>query len=163
MLAPADIRTYQARITYYSGDAGPWYEHLVEDEGLTLAEARDVISNFELYPCVVEGVGHVATIIKRNKEIHIAIYRRFRGKNHVTRAWLRRMLEPMMQKECVLCTKFGPGEDSSFAERVGFEQVGVTIDGVRTFLMTRFRAARTQNDNYRDDFRQRCVGRSNQT
>ena len=99
MQAPADVRTYQARARAYTGDRGPWLEHMVEDCGCTLEDAMRYLDPYECIPLIDEKKGHMATVIKRNKEIHIAIYRRWRHRAQVSIARINRFLKPLLERE----------------------------------------------------------------
>lgn len=127
---PANLRTYTARSRAYVGPRGPWLEHLVEDECVSMEDAISLLAPWELLP-VVDGVhGHIATIIKLNKEVHVAMYRRYRNKAQVSARRLRLFLKSLLDKEVFLVTKLGPNEDARFVERLGFQPIGGTIDGV---------------------------------
>lgn len=119
----------------FSGPRGPWLEHLVSDEGMTLEQALQVLALFECIPYACEKHGHVATLIKRKKEVHFAAYRRFRKKVLISHARIAEFLQPILDKEHFLVTKLAKGEDSSFIERLGFQQLGSTIDGTRTYIL----------------------------
>lgn len=143
MQIPADVRTYQARAPRYAGIRGPWLEHLVEDENLSYEEAMAALGNWELIPYIDEKEGHMATLLKRNKEVHFAIFRRFRHKGAVTLKRIREFLEPILDKEVFLVTKVGRDEDSRFIERLGFQELGSTIDGnIRTYILNELRHTR---------------------
>jgi hypothetical protein len=119
----------------HSGPRGPWSEHLVEDEGMTLEQALQVLATFECLPYRDPKHGHVATIIKRNKEIHFAAYRRYRKKVLISHARIAEFLQPLLDKEVFLVTKLAKGEDPAFIERLGFQRLGATIDGTTTYIL----------------------------
>ena len=135
MQVPSDIKTYQARARNYTGDRGPWLEHLVEDEGLTHAEAHALIAHFEIIPYLDNEHGHMATLLKCRKEVHLAVYRRFRKKGYINAARLAEFFQPILDKEVFLVTKLADNEPSAFIEHLGFEQLGVTMSGFRTFIL----------------------------
>ena len=135
MKLPSDIQTYKARATYYRGLRGPWIEHLIEDEGLDFSQALRALQDWELIPYIDSKHGHMATLLKRNKEVHVAAYRCFRKKGHVTTTRLLEFFKPILEKEVFLVTKLAPGEDSRFIEHLGFQPLGVTIDGVKTYIL----------------------------
>ena len=135
MRVPADVQTYNTRKARYAGVRGPWLEHLVEDEGLTIAQAMSMLDDWELLPYIDEQHGHMATLLKKNKEVHIAGYRRFRKRGHVNARRIAEFFKPILDAEVFLVTKLAPSEDSRFIEHLGFEPLGVTIDGVRTFIL----------------------------
>lgn len=135
MQIPSDIRTYQARTRNYIGDRGPWFEHLIEDEGLTHEQAVEMLDGWELIPYLDSEHGHMATLLKRNKEVHFAGYRRFRKRGYITPKRLRDFFQPILDKETFLVTKLADGESAAFIEHLGFQQLGVTMDGFRTFIL----------------------------
>jgi hypothetical protein len=133
---PSDVRTYQARSRLYTGVRGPWLEHLVEDEGLTYEEAMEALVGWEHIPFIDEKNGHMATVLKRNREVHIAIYRRFRHRNAVSARRIKEFLQPMLEKNIFLVTKVGKDESARFIEHLGFQELGSTMDGtVRTYIL----------------------------
>lgn len=145
MHVPSDIRTYQARARQYSGDRGPWLEHLVEDEGLSLEQASEALAAWEVIPYIDNRRGHMATLIKRNKEVHFAIYRKYRHRGQVTAKRIKEFLKPILDENIFLVTKVGRDEDARFIEHLGFEQLGVTIDGaIRTYILNELRMPRTR-------------------
>lgn len=145
MLIPADVLTYRARATAYSGDRGPWLEHLVEDEGVPLEQAVEMLGNWECVPYVDPVHGHMATLIKRNKEVHFAAYRRFRHRSHITPKRLREFFQPILDKEIFLVTKLAVGaDDARFIQHMGFQELGVTLDGeIQTYILNEIRYPRT--------------------
>ncbi len=144
MQAPADIRIHQAQAPLFTGPRGPWLEHLVQDEGVSMETAFEILAPWEMLPVVDEKRGHMATIIKRNKEVHLAVFRRFRNRAQVSVRRLTEILKPLLDKEVFLVTKVGKDEDSRFLERLGFEPLGVTMDGlIRTFILNEIRMPRT--------------------
>lgn len=148
MRVPADVRTYQARANLYQGDRGPWLEHMVEDCGCTLEEASMLLADYEMIPVIDEARGHMATIIKRNKEIHLAVYRKFRHKNQVTRAKLAQYLQPLLDKNFFLVTKVAAEDDTRFIERLGFERLGSTMDGVKTYILNEIKYPRAHHEHH---------------
>lgn len=145
MQTPADVRTFQARSRHYAGVRGPWLEHMVEDCGCTLEEATGFLVPYECIPLIDEKKGHMATVIKRNKEIHIAIYRRWRHKAQVNRERINKFLQPLLDKEKFLITKVSPGDDDRFIRHLGFEPLGVTIEGLRTFILNEIKYPRSHH------------------
>jgi len=135
MQTPSDVRTYRTRVAHYQGDRGPWFEHLVEDENMPLAQAREVLEPWEVLPYIDPEHGHMATMLKHNKEVHFAIYRRFRNKGHVNAQRIAEFLQPILDKEVFLVTKLGPDEPAAFIEHLGFQALGVSINGYRTFIL----------------------------
>lgn len=119
----------------HNGPRGPWTEHLVEDEGMTLEAALQVLALFECIPYTCEKHGHVATLIKRKKEVHFAIYRRHRKHVLISHSRIAEFLQPILDKEVFLVTKLAAGESSTFIERLGFQRLGSTIDGTQTFIL----------------------------
>ena len=102
MQTPSDVRCYQARNNLYRGSRGPWLEHLVEDEGLTYEEAMEALKDWEIIPYIDEKRGHMATLIKRNREVHFAIYRRHRARGNVTTKRIKDFLQPLLEKNVFL-------------------------------------------------------------
>ena len=136
MQIPSDVRTYQARSNLYRGSRGPWLEHLVEDEGMTYDEAMEALKDWEIIPIIDERNGHMATVIKRNREVHLAIYRRFRHRNAVNARRIKDFLQPLLEKNIFLVTKVGKDESARFIEHLGFQELGATMDGsVRTYIL----------------------------
>ena len=145
MRAPSDVRTYQARARLYTGDRGPWLEHLVEDEGMTMEQASEALGPWETIPYIDEKRGHMATLIKLNKEVHLAIYRKFRHRGQVTAKRITEFFKPLLDENIFLVTKVGKDDDARFIEHLGFEQLGVTIDGaIRTYILNELRMPRTR-------------------
>ena len=147
MQAPSDVRTYQARARLYTGVRGPWLEHLVEDEGLSYAEAMEALSDWEHIPIIDERNGHMATVLKRNREIHLAIYRRFRHRNAVSLRRIREHLQPLLDRNVFLVTKVGKEESSRFIEHLGFQELGATMDGnIRTYILNEIKYPRAHHE-----------------
>lgn len=139
MRVPADVQAYRARANHYVNARGPWLEHLVEDEGLTFEQALEALTGWEFLPYIDVRHGHIATLIKRNKEVHFAFYRKFRGRGLVNRKRLAEFLQPILDKEVFLVTKIAPGEDARFIAHLGFEELGVTITGITTYILNEIR------------------------
>lgn len=139
MQLAGDSLKYLERARHYVGPMGPWFEHLVEDEGLSLGAARDVLMGWQALPFTDPQHGHMATLIKRNKEVHFAIFRKHRRRAQVTSERIASFLQPLLDKENFLVTKVAPDEDARFIERLGFEELGVTMGGVRTFILNSIR------------------------
>lgn len=136
MFVPADVRCYNARAPRYTGVRGPWLEHLVEDEGLTYEEAMEALKDWEIIPYIDEKRGHMATLIKRNREVHFAIYRRHRARGNVTTKRIKDFLQPLLEKNVFLVTKVGKEESARFIEHLGFQELGATMDGsIRTYIL----------------------------
>ena len=148
MRIPADVRTFQARANLYQGDRGPWLEHMVEDCGCSIEEASMLLADYEMIPVKDESRGHMATIIKRNKEIHLAVYRKFRRRNQVTVEKLTQYLKPLLDKNLFLVTKVAADEDSRFIERVGFEKLGSTMDGMKTYILNEIKYPRAHHEHH---------------
>ena len=143
MRIPADIQTYNARTRHYTGDQGPWLEHLVEDEGLSLDVARQALVQFECIPYVDPEHGHMATLIKKNKEVHFAAYRRFRHRSFITPERIAAFFQPVLDKEIFLVTKVAKDESDRFIRHLGFEPLGVTLDGeIKTYILNDIRYPR---------------------
>lgn len=107
----------------------------MEDEGMTLEQALQALTRFECIPYTCEKHGHVATLIKRNKEVHFAIYRRHRRHVLISAKRIAEFLQPILDKEVFLVTKLGKGDDATFIERLGFQRLGSTIDGIQTYIL----------------------------
>lgn len=101
----------------------PWIEHLMQDEGLSYRDARAYLEGWEPIPFVEDGI-HLATLIKRGAEVHLAIFKPYRHKGYITRARLRRFLQPILDAEGFLVTKLAPGEPDDFIRRLGFAPIG---------------------------------------
>jgi len=143
MQVPSDVRTYQSRVARYTGDRGPWLEHLVEDENLSYEQAMAALNEWQLIPINDKDGNHLATLLKKNKEIHLAIFRRYRHKGKVTLKRIREILEPMLNEEIFLVTKVGREDDARFIERLGFQTLGSTIDGgIQTYILNEIKHAR---------------------
>lgn len=141
MLIPASVRIFNANAPLLKGDAGPWIEHLTQDENLSVAEARDVLRNYEVIPYVDPKHGHMGTFIKRNKEIHFALYRRFRRPKAEAAQRMREFLQGILEREVFLVTKVAKDDDARFIEHLGFEPLGVTMDGaLRTYILNDIKA-----------------------
>jgi len=132
---PSDVRTYRIRAAHYHGVQGPWLEHLIEDEGMSHEQARDVLAPWEALPYIDPEHGHMATLLKNKKEVHFAAYRRFRKKGYINAARLTEFLQPILDKEVFLVTKLADSEPSAFIEHLGFQALGVSMDGYRTFIL----------------------------
>lgn len=142
MQVPSDVRSYQARVTRYTGDRGPWLEHLVEDENLTYEEAMSALVGWEMIP-YIEGGEHMATLLKKNKEVHFAIFRKHRHKGRVNMRRIKEFLEPLLNEEIFLVTKVGRDEDARFIERLGFQPLGSTINGeIHTYILNELKYVR---------------------
>jgi hypothetical protein len=141
MQIPSDIRTYQARRAAYTGPRGPWLEYMVEDVDMSIEEAVDMLGPYELIP-VKDGAGqHIGTVLKRNKEVHFAFYRKYRMRRLITRELIDTYLAPMLRKNGYLVTKVADDEHESerFIVKLGFELIGSTMGGFRTFILNEIR------------------------
>lgn len=144
MFVPADVRCYNARANLYQGPRGPWLEHLVEDEGMTYEEAMAALAGWQCIPFIDEKHGHMATLIKRNREVHFAIFREFRHKAQITPKRIATFLQPLLDKNIFLVTKVGKDESARFIEHLGFQELGTTMDGsVRTYILNAIKYPRT--------------------
>jgi len=145
MQIPGDVQAYRARANLYSGDRGPWLEHLVEDEGIPYEQAMEMLADWECIPYVDPVHGHMATLIKQKKEVHFAAYRRFRHRSHITPARLREFFQPILDKEIFLVTKLLVGaDDARFITHLGFQELGVTLDGkIQTYILNEIRYPRS--------------------
>jgi hypothetical protein len=114
--------------------AMPWIEHLMQDEGLTYAQAREMLEGYECVPYVENGE-HMATLIKKNAEVHFAGFKQYRGKGYITRRRLREFLQPILDKEGFLTTKLAEGEPDKFITKLGFVEVGRSTSH-RVFMLT---------------------------
>lgn len=101
----------------------PWIEHLMQDEGLSYPDVRRMLEGWEPIPYVEGGI-HMATLIKRNAEVHFAAFKQYRGKGYITRTRLRRFLQPILDAEGFLVTKLSPRESDVFVRRLGFAKIG---------------------------------------
>ena len=144
MRVPADVQAYRARANLYVGDRGPWLEHLVEDEYIPAEQASEMLLDWECIPYVDPVHGHMATLIKKNKEVHFAAYRRFRHRSHITPKRLREFFQPILDKEIFLVTKVAKEEDARFITHLGFQELGVTLDGkIQTYILNEIKYPRS--------------------
>lgn len=139
MQVPGDVLRHRILTKHYEGPMGPWLEHLIEDEGLTHGDARNTLMGWQAIPYIDPAHGHMATLIKRNKEVHFAAYRRYRRKAQVTSRRIAEFLQPLLDKEVFLVTKLAPDEEAGFIKHLGFEELGVTMGGIRTFILNSIR------------------------
>jgi len=141
MQIPSDIRAYQARCPSYVGPRGPWLEHLVEDAGMSYEEAMETLSHYEALPVTRADGVHIGTILKRNKEVHFCFFREHRSHRNMTRDILDRHLLPVLKSNGFLVTKVASeeAEGERFVKKLGFEFLGSTIDGFKTFIMNKIR------------------------
>lgn len=138
--AKGELAYYREMQAHYRGDAGPWLEHLVEDEGLEMGEARALLSQYDLLPYVDRKLGHTSTLIKRGKEVHFCIFRRYRNTAHVSSRRIKEFLAPILKREGFLTTKVTGDESASFIERLGFEPFGGIIGtDVRIYILNKIR------------------------
>jgi hypothetical protein len=138
MLPPnvaAEMARYNIERHRRIGVDGPWIEHLMDDEGLSYEQARELLLAWERIPINDPVLGHMATILKRNKEIHLAIFKRFRAKAQVSRKRILEHLQPLLDREIFLVTKIDKPEDARFIERLGFEDISLADDGVRCYIL----------------------------
>jgi GNAT superfamily N-acetyltransferase len=112
----------------------PWIEHLMEDEGLSYEDARDMLDGYDFIPYVEDGV-HMATLLKKNSEVHFAGFKEYRGKGYITRRRLKEFLLPILKSEGFLTTKLHKDEPSRFIEKLGFVKVGESL-GHNIYMMT---------------------------
>jgi len=110
-------------------------EHLVEDEGLSVGQAREALAPWKALPYIDPKHGHMATLIKRNKEVHFAIFRKHRRKGHVNLRRIKEFLEPLLNEEIFLVTKVAREDDARFIKRLGFEELGVDASGVTCYIL----------------------------
>jgi hypothetical protein len=116
----------------------PWIEHLTLDEKLNWAQAIDLLDGYEMIPFVLDGE-HAGTMLKKNAEVHFAMFRKFRKKAGViTRRTIREFLQPIFEREGFLVTKLADGEPDDFTLRMGFEEIGRTVSH-RIFMLTRIK------------------------
>lgn len=118
--------------------AMPWIEHLMQDEGLSYEAAREMLEGYEFIPYVENGE-HMATLLKKNAEVHFAGFKQYRGKGYITRRRLREFLEPILKREGFLTTKLADGEPDVFIKKLGFVEMGRFGDK-RVFMLTAIRA-----------------------
>lgn len=117
--------------------AMPWIEHLTQDEGLTYAQARALLDGYEAIPCVMDGE-HIATLLKKNAEVHVAGFKQYRGKGRITRRCLREFLLPILAAEGFLTTKLANDEPDDFVTRLGFVLIGQSPSH-RIYMLTKIR------------------------
>jgi len=141
----AELRAYQASRPCFTGVLGPWLEHLVEDENLTLAQARELLSGWEAIQITDPVLGHMATVIKKNREIHLAIYRRFRHRSHVNAKRIREYLQPLLDANLFLVTKIDRQQDAKFIEHLGFQKLGIAPDGVWCYILNEVKYPRSRH------------------
>ena len=115
-----------------------WIEHLMQDEGLSYPQARELLEGYEAIQYVENGE-HLATLIKKNAEVHFAGFKQYRGKGFVTRRRLREFLLPILEKEGFLITKIGANDSDKFITRIGFVEIGKSQAGQRIFMLTSIR------------------------
>lgn len=113
---------------------GPWIEHLMQDEGLSYPDAAKQLEGYEAIPFVENGE-HMATLIKKNAEVHFAAYRQYRGKGSINARRLRAFLLPILEAEGFLVTKVSKEENDVFIRRLGFGQIGETQTGMRIYML----------------------------
>jgi hypothetical protein len=142
MHVPSDIRRHAARANLYQGPKGPWLEHLVEDEGLSLEDASKVLHEWEAIPYHDPVQGHMATLMKRNREVHFAAYRRFRGKAGMTPERIRAFLQPILDKEVFLVTKIDNPADARMIEHLGFQKLSVAQGGIQCYILNEIKYPR---------------------
>ena len=118
--------------------AMPWIEHLMQDEGLSYEAALEMLEGYEFIPYVENGE-HMATLLKRNAEVHFAGFKQYRGKGYITRRRLREFLEPILKREGFLTTKLADGEPDTFIKKLGFVEMARFGDK-RVFMLTAIRA-----------------------
>jgi len=135
MQFPSDIRVHQATVARFTGDRGPWLEHLVEDEGMSFEQAMETLAPWKLIPFHDENGTHMGTLLKDKKEVHFAGYRKYRYSGNITAKRLAEFFQPILDAEVFLVTKIDPKESSRFIEHLGFQEMGVAGDGVRTFIL----------------------------
>lgn len=141
----AELRGVAAKRHHFTGSMGPWMEHLVQDEGMTIAQARETLSGWEAIPFIDPKHGHMATLIKRNREVHFAIYRRFRRKAQVTSRRIAEFLQPLLDKNIFLVTKIDNPEDAKFIEHLGFQELSVAPDGVQCYILNELKYPRVRH------------------
>lgn len=115
----------------------PWIEHLMADEGLSYAQAREALEGYEAIPFVEDGK-HMATLIQRNAEVHFAGFKQYRGKGQITARRLRTFLLPILQQRGFLTTKLAKGEPDVFIRKLGFKKIGESPSH-RIYMLTRIR------------------------
>jgi hypothetical protein len=103
----------------------PWFEHLMQDEGLTYRDAFDYLEGWSPIPYAENGV-HMATLIRKGAEVHFAAFKQYRGKGYITARRLRKFLQPILDEMGFLTTKLALGEPDAFIRRLGFAQIGET-------------------------------------
>lgn len=113
---------------------GPWIEHLMQDEGLSYPDAAKQLEGYDVIPFVENGE-HMATLLKKNAEVHFAAYRQYRGRGKINVRRLRTFLLPILDAEGFLVTKIGRDEDDTFVRRLGFGQIGETPTGMRIYML----------------------------
>ena len=114
-----------------------WIDHLVEEEGLSEKEALSLLDGYEAIQYVDDGI-HMATLIKKNAEVHFVIAPEFRASGQITRRRMREFLLPVLEKEKFLFTKLSKDERGTelFITRIGFKPLGYIGADIRTYILT---------------------------
>ncbi len=148
MLPPnmaADLARYKIEQHYRTGPDGPWIEHLMDDEGFSHAQAREAMLGWEKIPYIDAEHGHMATLIKKGREVHFAIFKRFRKSGYVTNERIKEFLKPILDDNVFLITKIDRPEDSRFIEWLGFEPLSVAPDGIQCYILNNIKYPRLHN------------------
>lgn len=141
----AELARYNVERHHFTGPMGPWLEHLVQDENMPLAQARELLAGWEAIPFIDPKHGHMATLIKKNREVHFAIFRRFRHKAQVTTRRVAEFLQPLLDKNIFLVTKTDRPEDAKFIEHLGFQELSVAPDGVQCYILNEIKYPRVRH------------------
>lgn len=143
----AELRAATDQARHFTGVLGPWLEHLVQDEGFSLEQAREGLNKWVAIPYVDPKHGHMATLIKRNREVHFAIYRRFRHRSHVTSRRIAEFLQPILDENVFLVTRIDKPEDALFIEHIGFEELGVDAQGLTCYILNAIKYPKVRHAN----------------
>jgi len=131
----SDIAKFKARSSRYSGDKGPWLEHFIEDEGMIMCDALKQLHGWEMIPYIDEKRGHMATIAKKNREVHFAIYSKHRKRSQISIRRIMSFLQPILDENVFLVTKVDKDDDIRFIEHLGFQRLGSTLEGITTYIL----------------------------
>lgn len=118
---------------------GPWIEHLMDDEGLSLSDARAVLAGWEAIPYIDQKHGHMATLMKRNREVHFAVFKKYRLRHHINVTRIKKFLQPILDSNVFLVTKLDNPKDEPFIKRLGFEELSVANDGITCYILNNIR------------------------
>ncbi len=143
----AEMQRYNVERHRRTGPQGPWIEHLMDDEGLSYEEAKLALNGWEFIPFTDPKYGHMATLIKRNREVHFAIYRRFRHKAQVTSRRIAEFLQPLLDQNIFLVTKVAKEDSARFIEHLGFQELGVDAQGLTCYILNAIKYPKVRHAN----------------